>query len=248
MGITIYIKRLEGAGNMSKTIIALDFSNQEQVLSFLKDFEQPVMVKIGMELTYACGLDIIGKVKELGHSIFLDLKLHDIPNTVKGGMKNLASLGVDIVNVHAAGGIDMMKAAIEGLEQGAQGKRPLCIAVTQLTSTSKEMMNNELGIEGEVIDCVIHYAKNAKEAGLDGVVCSVHEVQAIHQACGEDFLCVTPGIRLAQDDVNDQKRVATPELAYQQGSDYIVVGRSITGSKQPNQTYKIIEEMMNGNS
>ena len=194
---------------MSKTIVALDFSSKEEVVDFLKQFDEPVYVKIGMELTYACGLEMVKTVKEMGHHIFLDLKLHDIPNTVKGGMKNLANLGVDIVNVHCAGGIAMMKAAIDGLNEGAKdGKRPMCIGVTQLTSTSKEAMNNELGIPGEVIDCVIKYAKNAKEAGLDGVVCSVHEAKAIHEACGEDFLTVTPGIRLASDSKDDQKRVA----------------------------------------
>lgn len=230
---------------MSRTIVALDFSSKEEVVNFLKQFNEPIYVKIGMELTYACGLDIVQTVKEMGHHIFLDLKLHDIPNTVKGGMKNLANLGVDIVNVHCAGGIAMMKAAIEGLELGANGsKRPLCIGVTQLTSTSQEAMNEELGIPGEVMDCVIKYAKNAKAAGLDGVVCSVHEAQAIHEACGEDFLTVTPGIRLASDSVDDQKRVATPTLAKERGCDYIVVGRSITKSQDPVKTYEIIEEMM----
>ena len=157
---------------MSRTIIALDFSNKEQVLDFLKQFDEPVYVKIGMELTYACGLDIVKEVKAMGHKIFLDLKLHDIPNTVKGGMKNLAKLGVDIVNCHCAGGIEMMKAAKEGILEGTpSGQEPAkLIGVTVLTSTSKESMNEELGIPGEVIDTVIHYAKNAKEAGLDGVV------------------------------------------------------------------------------
>lgn len=230
---------------MSKTIVALDFSSKEEVVDFLSKFDEPVYVKVGMELTYACGLDIIKTIKEMGHHIFLDLKLHDIPNTVKGGMKNLAKLGVDIVNVHAAGGIPMMKAAIEGLEEGAQGgKRPLCIAVTLLTSISKEMMNEQLSIDGEVIDTVTHYAKNAKEAGLDGVVCSVYEAKAIHEACGDDFLTVTPGIRLATDSVGDQKRVATPDFAKEQGCDYIVVGRSITKSEDPAKTYQVIEEMM----
>ena len=224
---------------MSKTIVALDFSSKEEVVQFLSQFNEPIYVKIGMELTYACGLDIVKTVKDMGHNIFLDLKLHDIPNTVKGGMKNLAKLGVDITNVHAAGGIAMMKAAKEGLKEGAQGgKTPLCIAVTQLTSTSKEAMNNELGIDGEVIDCVVKYA------GLDGVVCSVHEAAAIKKACGPDFLTVTPGIRLASDSVDDQKRVATPAYAKEQGCDYIVVGRSITKSKNPKETYDLIENMM----
>lgn len=238
-------KQLEGVLEMSKTIVALDFSSKQEVIDFLKQFDEPVYVKIGMELTYACGLEMVQIVKEMGHHIFLDLKLHDIPNTVKGGMKNLAKLGVDIVNVHCAGGIAMMKAAIDGLNEGAvDGKRPLCIGVTQLTSTSKEAMNEELGIPGEVMDCVIHYAKNAKEAGLDGVVCSVHEAKAIHEACGNDFLTVTPGIRLADDSKDDQKRVATPDYAKEQGCDYIVVGRSITKSADPVETYHIIEEMM----
>lgn len=232
---------------MSKTIIALDFSNKEEVLNFLKQFDEPVYVKIGMELTYACGLEIVKEVKDMGHNIFLDLKLHDIPNTVKGGMKNLAKLGVDIVNCHCAGGIEMMKAAKQGILEGTpEGKQPAkVIGVTILTSTSKESMNEELGIEGEVIDTVIHYAKNAKEAGLDGVVCSVHEAKAIHEACGNDFLTVTPGIRLAGNSVDDQKRVATPQLAKEVGCDMIVVGRSITKSENPKETYKQIEEAMN---
>ena len=230
---------------MNKTIVALDFSTREEVMEFLKGFQEPIYVKIGMELTYACGLDIVKDVRALGHHIFLDLKLHDIPNTVKGGMKNLAKLDVDIVNLHCAGGIEMMKAAIQGLEEGAvNGKRPLCIGVTQLTSTSKEAMNEELGIPGEVLDCVIKYAKNAKEAGLDGVVCSVHEARAIHVACGKDFLTVTPGIRLSDDSKDDQKRVATPAFAKEEGCDHIVVGRSITKSANPQQTYFDIEEMM----
>lgn len=228
-----------------KTIVALDFSTREDLFAFLSKFEEPIYVKIGMELTYAFGLDIISEIRQLGHHIFLDLKLHDIPNTVKQAMKNLARLDVDIVNLHCAGGIAMMKAAIEGLEEGAvDGKRPLCIGVTQLTSTSKEAMNEELGIPGEVIDCVIKYAKNAKTAGLDGVVCSVHEARAIHEACGNDFLTVTPGIRLADDSKDDQKRVATPAFAKEQGCDHIVVGRSITKSADPLETYRRIEAIM----
>lgn len=228
-----------------KTIVALDFSTREDLFAFLSKFEEPIYVKIGMELTYAFGLDIISEIRQLGHHIFLDLKLHDIPNTVKQAMKNLARLDVDIVNLHCAGGIAMMKAAIEGLEEGAvDGKRPLCIGVTQLTSTSKEAMNEELGIPGEVIDCVIKYAKNAKAAGLDGVVCSVHEARAIHEACGNDFLTVTPGIRLADDSKDDQKRVASPAFAKEQGCDHIVVGRSITKSADPLETYRRIEAIM----
>lgn len=230
---------------MNKTIAALDFSSREDVLNFLSQFEEPIAVKIGMELTYAEGLDLVREIKAMGHDVFLDLKLHDIPNTVKGGMKNLAALGADMVNCHAAGGVAMMKAAREGIEQGAPaGKRPLILAVTQLTSTSKEAMNEEQGIPGEVIDSVVRYAKNAKAAGLDGVVCSVHEVAAIKDACGDDFLCVTPGIRIADDSVDDQKRVATPAFAREQGSDYIVVGRSITKSENPKETYDAIEAVM----
>lgn len=234
---------------MSRTIIALDFSSREEVISFLKRFDEPVYVKIGMELTYACGLDMVREVKAMGHRIFLDLKLHDIPNTVKGGMKNLAKLGVDIVNCHCGGGIEMMKAAKQGLIEGTpEGQEvPKLIGVTILTSTSKEAMNEELGIEGEVIDTVVHYAKNAKAAGLDGVVCSVHEAKAIHEACGADFLTVTPGIRLAGNSVDDQKRVATPEYAREQGCDMIVVGRSITKAADPAAAYRQIEkEISNG--
>ena len=229
---------------MSRTIIALDFSTKDEVLDFLKKFDEPVYVKIGMELTYACGLDIIREVKEMGHKIFLDLKLHDIPNTVKGGMKNLAKLGVDIVNCHCGGGIAMMKAAKEGILEGTpEGQQPAkLIGVTVLTSTSQEALNEELGISGKVIDTVVHYAENAKKAGLDGVVCSVHEAKAIHEACGSDFLTVTPGIRLAGNSADDQKRIATPEYANEQGCDMIVVGRSITKAEDPAATYKMIEE------
>lgn len=232
---------------MSKTIVALDFSKKEDVMNFLDKFKEPVYVKVGMELTYAFGFEMIHEIKKRGHKIFLDLKLHDIPNTVKNGMKNLAKLDVDIVNLHAAGGSAMMKAAIEGLEEGAvNGKRPLCIAVTQLTSTSQEAMNEELLIPGDVKEVVISYAKLAKESGLDGVVCSVHEAKAIHEACGSDFLTVTPGIRLADDSKDDQKRVATPAFAKEQGCDYIVVGRSITKSADPVATYHEIEKTMEG--
>lgn len=200
-----------------------------------------------MELTYAFGFEMIREIKARGHKIFLDLKLHDIPNTVKNGMKNLAKLDVDVVNLHAAGGSAMMKAAMEGLNEGAvNGKRPLCIAVTQLTSTSQEAMNEELLIPGDVKDVVISYAKLAKESGLDGVVCSVHEARAIHEACGADFLTVTPGIRLSSDSKDDQKRVATPQFAKEEGCDYIVVGRSITKSEDPYKTYNEIEAIMEG--
>jgi orotidine-5'-phosphate decarboxylase len=229
---------------MSRTIVALDFSSREEVERFLDQFTEPIYVKIGMELTYACGLDVIREVKKRGHHIFLDLKLHDIPNTVKGGMKNLAALGVDIINCHCAGGIEMMKAAKQGILEGTpEGQKPAkLIGVTVLTSTSQEAMNAELGIPGTVMDTVIHYARNAKKAGLDGVVCSVHEAKAIHEACGEDFLTVTPGIRLTGNSADDQKRIATPSFAREQGCDLIVVGRSITTSANPVKTYHEIEE------
>ena len=232
---------------MSKTMVALDFSTRKEVYEFLLKFKEPIYVKIGMELTYSFGFEIVREVKAMGHHIFLDLKLHDIPNTVKQAMKNLAKLDVDVVNLHAAGGSAMMKAAMEGLTEGAiNGKRPLCIAVTQLTSTSQEAMNEELSIPGTVQDCVLHYAKLAKDSGLDGVVCSVHEAKAIHEVCGNDILTVTPGIRLSSDSVDDQKRVATPKFAYEQGCDYIVVGRSITKAKDSVETYHLIESMMEG--
>lgn len=230
---------------MNKTIVALDFASRDEAINFLKGFDKPVYAKIGMELFYACGLEIIKEVKAMGHNVFLDLKLHDIPNTVRGGMRSLANLGVDIVNVHCAGGSEMMKAAIKGLEEGAKdGKRPLCIAVTQLTSTSQEMMNNEQGIPGNVEDCVLRFAKLAKDSGMDGVVCSVHEAKSIHDVCGKDFLTVTPGIRLAEDSADDQKRIATPTYAKEQGCDFIVVGRLITKSENPQETYWKIEDMM----
>lgn len=232
---------------MSKTMVALDFSTRKEVYEFLLPFTEPIYVKIGMELTYSFGFEIIREVKAMGHHIFLDLKLHDIPNTVKQAMKNLAKLEVDVVNLHAAGGSAMMRAAMEGLEEGSvNGKRPLCIAVTQLTSTSQAAMNDELGIPGSVQDSVIHYAKLAKESGLDGVVCSVHEAKAIHEVCGDKFLTITPGIRLASDSKDDQKRVATPQYAYEQGCDYIVVGRSITKAKDKVATYHMIEAIMEG--
>lgn len=234
---------------MTKTIIALDFADRKTCLDFLDKFDEPVFVKLGMELTYAEGFGLIDEIKKRGHKIFLDLKLHDIPNTVKNGMKSLAKKDVDLVNLHAVGGIEMMKQALEGLEEGSREiarKRPLCIAVTQLTSTSKDMMNDELLIPGQVQDIVIEYAQNAKKAGLDGVVCSVHEARKIHQACGDDFLTVTPGIRLAGNSNDDQKRVATPEFAKKEGCDYIVVGRSITKAQDPKATYDSIEAIMEG--
>ena len=216
-------------------IIALDFENKERTLDFLKKFKnEKLFVKVGMELFYSEGPSIIKEIKDLGHKIFLDLKLHDIPNTVKGGMKSLAKLGVDMVNVHAAGGIKMMQAAYDAFE-GVENK-PKIIAVTQLTSTSKEAMNNEQGIPGDVIDSVLRYAKCAKEAHLDGVVCSPLEVRAIKDSLGEDFLTVTPGIR-PQTVSDDQVRVTTPHDARKLGTNYIVVGRPITKAEDPYKAY-----------
>ncbi len=231
---------------MSKTIVALDFSTKKEVMDFLQKFKSPIYVKVGLELFYAHGMAIVEEIKRLGHNIFLDLKLHDIPNTVKGGMKNLAKLDVDMVNIHCAGGSQMMKAAIDGLKEGCNnGKRPICIGVTQLTSTSKDMMNDEQGILGEVEDCVINWAKLAKTNGLDGVVCSAHEAKKIHKVCGDEFITVSPGIRMLEDNQDDQKRVATPDFAREEGCDYIVVGRSITKSEHPEKTYLDIESMIN---
>lgn len=216
-------------------IIALDFENKERTLDFLKKFKnEKLFVKVGMELFYSEGPSIIKEIKDLGHKIFLDLKLHDIPNTVKGGMKSLAKLGVDMVNVHAAGGIKMMQAAYDAFE-GVENK-PKIIAVTQLTSTSKEAMNNEQGIPGDVIDSVLRYAKCAKEAHLDGVVCSPLEVRAIKDSLGDDFLTVTPGIR-PQTVKDDQVRVTTPHDARELGTNYIVVGRPITKAEDPYKAY-----------
>lgn len=227
----------------TKIIAALDFPSKKEAFEFLDKFNEPIYVKIGMELFYKEGPEIIRKIKERGHGIFLDLKLHDIPNTVKSAMRNLASLDVDMVNVHAAGGKKMMAAAIEGLEEGSvNGKRPLCIAVTQLTSTGPEMLKDELLIEKDLAETAAHYAFMAKEAGLDGVVCSVHESEKIHRVCGEEFLTVTPGIRPAGSSKDDQVRIATPAYAKEQGSNYIVVGRPITQAEDCVEAYRKIRE------
>lgn len=218
-------------------IIACDFNNKEEVVRFLEKFkETKPFVKIGMELFYAQGPDIVRTIKGMGHKIFLDLKLHDIPNTVKKSMSVLAGLDVDMCNVHAAGTKAMMSAAIEGLTR-ADGTRPLLIAVTQLTSTSEEMMQEELWIERPIDETVLHYASNAKEAGLDGVVCSPLEAGKVHDFCGAGFVTVTPGVRFADGDVGDQKRVTTPAKAREIGSDYIVVGRPITQADDPVEAY-----------
>lgn len=224
----------------NKPIIALDFPGEKEVFNFLQQFNEPLFVKIGMELYLQEGPRIIEKVKNEGHDIFLDLKLHDIPNTVKSAMKGLAKLGVDLVNVHAAGGVPMMEGALEGLEAGtaAGQKRAALIAVTQLTSTTEQQMQEQQKIALSLQESVLHYAKLTKQAGLDGVVCSVHEARAIAEACGDDFLRVTPGIRMLGGDTHDQKRIATPDGARQDGSSLIVVGRAITGAQNPVEAYK----------
>ncbi|WP_428908713.1 orotidine-5'-phosphate decarboxylase [Niallia sp. Krafla_26] len=225
----------------SPVIVALDFSSKHEVAEFLRQFkEEKLFVKVGMEIFYQEGPAIISEIKEKGHSIFLDLKLHDIPNTVKSAMKGLAKLGCDLVNVHAAGGQEMMESALEGLEAGTTsgGKRPLCIAVTQLTSTSEEQMKREQLISVPLQESVLHYASLTKKSGLDGVVCSSHEVSAIRKHLGNEFVTVTPGIRLKNDAVGDQKRVATPEFAKKVGVSYMVVGRSITRSNDPVESYR----------
>lgn len=220
-------------------IIALDFGSREETMVFLDRFEgRKPFVKIGMELYYAAGPQIVREIVSRGHKVFLDLKLHDIPNTVQKSMRVLAGLGASMVNLHAAGTIDMMRAALKGLEEGAKGERPLLIAVTQLTSTSEARMREELLIERTMEETVMHYAKNARAAGLDGVVCSPLEAAAVKSACGEGFLTVTPGIRFEDADVQDQVRVMTPGRAKEAGSDFIVVGRPITAASDPVQAYE----------
>ncbi len=219
-------------------IIACDFASAEKTFEFLDKFTgRKPFVKIGMELFYAEGPSIVKEIKKRGHKIFLDLKLHDIPNTVKKAMSVLSNLDVDITNLHASGTTAMMEAAIEGLTR-ADGTRPLLIAVTQLTSTNQESMENDLLIKEPIDEVVMHYASNAKKAGLDGVVCSPLEAGKVHERCGADFLTITPGVRFADGDVGDQKRVMTPAEANKIGSDYIVVGRPITAAQDPVAAYE----------
>lgn len=219
-------------------IIACDFADKETALSFLDNFEgRKPFVKIGMELFYAEGPQIVREIKARGHKIFLDLKLHDIPNTVKKSMAVLSRLDVDMCNLHAAGTSRMMEAALEGLTR-PDGTRPLLIAVTQLTSTDQEAMERDLLIKEPIDKVVMHYAETAKNAGLDGVVCSPLEARKVHDICGEKFLTVTPGVRFADGDIGDQKRVMTPEQAKKIGSDYIVVGRPITAAPDPVAAYE----------
>ena len=234
--------------NNSRICVALDFQTRDEVETFLDQFEnEKLYVKVGMELFYGEGIEMIKSIKEKGHKIFLDLKLHDIPNTVRSAMKQLAKLDVDMVNVHASGSIAMMKAAVEGLKEGAiDGKRPLCISVTCLTSLDQEILDNELLIHEELANVVLKWAQNAKEAGMDGVVCSPLESKIIHDELGNEFLTVTPGIRLASDNVNDQKRVTTPVMAKELTSSYIVVGRTITRAKNPVETYQEVYRQFQG--
>ena len=219
-------------------IIACDFASAEDTFKFLDKFEgKKPFVKIGMELYYAEGPSIVKEIKKRGHKIFLDLKLHDIPNTVKKSMAVLSRLDVDMTNLHAGGTIPMMEAAIEGLTK-PDGSRPLLIAVTQLTSTDEETMKRDLLLNEPIADVVMHYAHNAKLAGLDGVVCSPLEAGKVHDRCGKDFVTVTPGVRFADGDKGDQKRVMTPAEAKRIGSDYIVVGRPITAAEDPVAAYE----------
>lgn len=218
-------------------IVACDFSSAEAVYAFLDKFtERKPFVKIGMELFYAEGPQIVKEIKKRGHKIFLDLKLHDIPNTVEKAMNVLSNLDVDICNLHAGGTVRMMEAALEGLTR-EDGTRPLLIAVTQLTSTDQESMENDLLIKEPIDKVVMHYAANAKKAGLDGVVCSPLEAGKVHEICGNEFLTVTPGVRFADGDIGDQKRVMTPAEAKKIVSDYIVVGRPITAAEDPVAAY-----------
>ena len=226
-------------------IIACDFASREQTLAFLDKFQaEKPFVKIGMELYYAEGPQIVREIKARGHKIFLDLKLHDIPNTVKKAMAVLSRLDVDICNLHCAGTVSMMQAALEGLTR-PDGTRPLLIGVTQLTSTDQTRMENDLWIREPIDQVILHYAQNAKLAGLDGVVCSPLEAGAVHDRCGAEFLTVTPGVRFADGDVGDQVRVTTPARAKELGSDYIVVGRPITAAADPVAAYRrCVEEFV----
>ncbi len=224
---------------MKDVIIACDFADAEAVWAFLKRFEHEEVkpyLKIGMELFYAEGPDMVRELKKQGYRIFLDLKLHDIPNTVRKAMASLRNLDVDIVNLHASGGTEMMKAALEGLTR-PDGTRPKLIAVTQLTSTSQQVMESELLIEHPLDEVVMHYAKNARKAGLDGVVCSPLEAGKVHEVCGADFLTITPGVRFAGGEKGDQVRVTTPGKAGELGADFLVMGRPITADPDPLAAY-----------
>lgn len=232
-----------------KPIVALDFSTVEETKQFLHTFQdESLYVKLGMELYYQNGPEVVRWIKDLGHQIFLDLKLHDIPHTVYRAMKGLAALDIDMINVHAAGGSEMMKAAKMGIMDGtpAHAEVPQLIAVTQLTSTTEEMMQQEQLIQKSLMESVVHYAQVSKDAGLDGVVCSAWETELIKKSTVSDFLCITPGIRPSGSVYGDQKRVATPQLAKELGSSYIVVGRPITQAEDPLKAYLEIKKQWNG--
>ncbi|WP_420819443.1 orotidine-5'-phosphate decarboxylase [Paenibacillus thalictri] len=230
-----------------RIMVALDYASAEEAQQLMNQLQGiPCWMKVGMQLFYAAGPGFVAKLKEQGYKVFLDVKMHDIPNTVKGGSESVTRLGVDMFNVHAAGGAAMMEAAMEGVDKGLTGSKgsakPIVIAVTQLTSTSQSVMNHEIGVPGPVDETVIRYAKMTQLAGLQGVVASPQEVVKIKQACGSSFLTVTPGIRPAGSDIGDQSRIMTPPEAFQQGTDYIVIGRPITGAKDPRQALESITE------
>jgi len=234
-----------------RLIVALDYPDATQASALVKQLQGiPCYMKVGMQLFYAAGPDFVRDLKAKGYSVFLDLKMHDIPNTVKGGAESITRLGVDMFNVHAAGGTQMMQAAYEGMNNALASDtsltKPIIIAVTQLTSTSQSVLNEQIGVEGSIEDAVVRYAKLTASAGLDGVVASAQEVPSIGKACGKDFITVTPGIRPAGSHIGDQSRVLTPGEAIQQGSHYIVVGRPITAASNPREAAEqIIKEMMN---
>lgn len=234
----------------NRPIIAFDFASKQEIEMFLTHFpiSEKLFVKIGMELFYQEGPSIVNFLRNQGHDIFLDLKLHDIPNTVQKAMRGIAKMGVKITNIHAAGGVEMMQAAKQGLTEGTKEGQvtPELIAVTQLTSTSEEQMHEDQLIEVSLQESVLHYAKCAEKAGLEGVVCSAHEVEKIHQATNDNFICLTPGIRPQGASVGDQKRVMTPAKAREIGSNYIVVGRPITQAENPYESYLQIKKEWNG--
>ncbi|CAM4257893.1 orotidine-5'-phosphate decarboxylase [Paenibacillus tarimensis] len=231
----------------SRIMVALDYPDEQAAERLLAELEGvPCYMKVGLQLFYAAGPGFVSSLKERGYRVFLDVKMHDIPNTVKGGANSVTRLGVDMFNVHAAGGLRMMEAALEGVEAAAEGgHRPLVIGVTQLTSTSTQMLNEEIGIPGTAEQAVVRYAQLAGQAGLDGVVSSPQEVKVIKEACGQAFVTVTPGIRPAGSDIGDQARIMTPVEALREGTDYMVIGRPITASPNPRQTIEtIIEELL----
>ncbi len=232
---------------MNRTIIALDFQTKQETLKFIDLFKSPTYFKVGMELFYKEGIEIIKEIKKRGHQIFLDLKICDIPNTAKGAFKSLANLNVDMLNLHIFGGSEMIKQALEGLKEGCNNKKsPLVIGVTILTSINQEILNNEIGINKSILQAALDFAKLGKKSGLNGVVCSAFEAKKIHETLGKDFLTICPGIRLANNSKGDQKRVATPSFAKEEGCDYIVVGRAITKASDPYKTYLEIRKEFEG--